>query len=428
MRGVDPNKRRAAFLQGVCSDSGVCIAFGKETAKIRKHFEGFISFQYLIGNARRIGAVSANGFVKELTYSRNGYSANAILKSSAKSSADNLYYEYLVGKYINKKGLQYPCFVETYGAFQYINTDSYQQTKTDLESDIKQLQDGMRILPNTIHTESLEHSCTDSIHMAVLIQNLKDAKSIQRKLKEARFVTHDLLYVLFQVYMPLANLCEEFTHYDLHSENILIYEPVKHSYIQYHYHMKGGNVVSFKSSYIAKIIDYGRCFFEDRENDAIEGSSKKIYETICSIPSCPNCGDSMGYTWLRPVAKKHERYFYYISSQVFNRSHDLRLLSMMAKKFAVDPDITHMIKTHNPDIMNILKQVVYKDRYGTPDKLSVEHSNKLHNVIDVANALQRLVGSVFSIEKNEHHYSSMSKLGDMYVYSDGRPLEFKPSV
>ena len=39
MINQDPNKRRARFLQSICSDSGVCITFGKESNKIKKHFK-----------------------------------------------------------------------------------------------------------------------------------------------------------------------------------------------------------------------------------------------------------------------------------------------------------------------------------------------------------------------------------------------------
>jgi hypothetical protein len=40
----------------------------------------------------------------------------------------------------------------------------------------------------------------------------------------------DLLNVLYQIYMPLASLSETFTHYDLQSRDVLIYEPVPGKY------------------------------------------------------------------------------------------------------------------------------------------------------------------------------------------------------
>jgi len=101
MKNVNPHKRRAFFLKAVCSNSGVCLAFGKETAKINQHFD-FASFNYMT-KATTFGEYSANAFVKLIEYQNEGYLANAILKSSIKSTSDNLYYEYLVGQFINKQ-------------------------------------------------------------------------------------------------------------------------------------------------------------------------------------------------------------------------------------------------------------------------------------------------------------------------------------
>jgi hypothetical protein len=95
--------------------------------------------------------------------------------------------------------------------------------------------------------------------------------------------------------MPLMCLQNEFTHYDLHSDNILIYEPVIGKYIQYHYFVDG-NEISFKSKYIVKIIDYGRCYFHDTDTN----NSMNIHEKICNEKQCdPECGEDYGYQWLQ---------------------------------------------------------------------------------------------------------------------------------
>lgn len=75
---------RARYLNAICSKAGVCLAFGKERNRIRKHFNNFIDFSYVKGVAKRIGTKSANGFVIEVPYEREQYRANAVLKSSAK--------------------------------------------------------------------------------------------------------------------------------------------------------------------------------------------------------------------------------------------------------------------------------------------------------------------------------------------------------
>ena len=435
MKKVDPTKRRSAFLNGICSDAGVCMAFGRETATIKKHFDGFTHFQYLAKPAKRIGAVSANGFVKELTYTRGGYDAHAILKSTSLVDSDNLYYEYLVGLFINKRALQYPCFVETYGMFQYTDNSFYMKMKNASATTPDILQQGLVPYvskpPNA--TKRLEKSCTDGLTSCLLIQHIKNAKTIFVKSANIEFVKNDLLYVLFQIYMPLAMMRDEFTHYDLHAENVLIYEPVEGSYIHYHYQMNDGTVVSFCSSYIAKIIDYGRSFFHDTENNTNEGSSKKIYDTVCSIPNCKNCGNAQGYQWLQPIRGKAESTkSFHISSIVPNRSHDLRLLRIIA---TADKDSRSQFKTmfqkvnkYLPDLLTLCKNVTYIHHYGTPENRESGLPNKIHNVMDACISLHEMITQSENQIHNASVYSTKTKLGDMYVYSDGRPLRFVAAV
>lgn len=107
------SKHRAAFLKSICSDSGVCIALGKQTKRISKHFKGFVNLEYVISPVKTIGR-GGHSFIKSITYERDGYTANAILKSSNRPYSDNLLFEYIVGQYINKQCLVFPCFIETY--------------------------------------------------------------------------------------------------------------------------------------------------------------------------------------------------------------------------------------------------------------------------------------------------------------------------
>jgi len=436
MKKVDPTKRRGAFLNGICSDAGVCMAFGKETATIKKHFDGFTHFRYLAKPAKRIGEVSANGFVKELTYTRGGYNAHAILKSTSHPKGDNLYYEYLVGSFINKRALQYPCFVETYGMFQYANSNAYTNIKNTSENNPSVLEQGLvPYVTNPPDTKKrLETSCTNGLLLCLLLQHIKNATSIATKSGNIDFVKNDLLYVLFQVYMPLAMMCNEFTHYDLHGENVLIYEPVEGSYIHYHYHMNDGNVVSFCSSYIAKIIDYGRSFFNDTENEKIDGSSKKIHDSLCSIPDCKNCGENQGYMWLRPNHTKEEaKESFHISSVVVNRSHDLRLINIIANSYNKNTIrqfkvMSQNVKKHLSDLHTLCQLVKYTTSYGTPDTVNTGLPYKIYNVMDACISLQKMITQPEKQNHNTSVYSTKTKLGDMHVYSDGRPLRFVAAV
>ena len=171
------SQHRAIFLNSICSDSGVCIAFGKQAKRISKHFNGFVNFEYVI-SVDQIGPTTINGFVKEITYEHFGYKANAILKSSNKKDSDNLLFEYLVGQYINKQCMVFPCFIETYGWYQY-NTSTVRKNmkfnkvldknalKSSLEIGQIALQNYIDLIEDNIcfenkqHWQTAERECTE---------------------------------------------------------------------------------------------------------------------------------------------------------------------------------------------------------------------------------------------------------------------------
>ena len=219
--------------------------------------------------------------------------------------------------------------------------------------------------------------------------------------------------------MPLATLANTFTHYDLHRDNVLIYEPIKGKYIQYRYLLTDGTLVEFKSSYIAKIIDYGRCFFVDTDESLFSGSSKSIYDTICKLEKCrPNCGVNAGFSNLAP--ETYPGSFYYISSSKRNMSHDLRLLNELKKQ--------SLIKTLNVPLYNELKKVSYgiglkiNKHYGTKENNASGMPSKIVNVIDAHNSLKNMV--ILNRLKNDTDYKDMEMLGTFNIYQSGRSMEF----
>ena len=425
------SKRRALFLNSICSDAGVCIAFGRENDKIKKHFNGFVDFEYLTA-VKKIGGESENGFVKEFTYEHEGYKSNAILKSSMNPESDILFFEYLVGQYINKLNNRYPCFLETYGLFQYKDETAWMLSATIDPRYRWNPQESLILHDENITNKSFETSCSSSQYLSILIQNIKDAKTIQSMLREYSFTKRDLLYVLYQVYMPLANEKNTFTHYDLHLENVLLYEPVKGHYIEYHYHV-GGEEITFKSSYVAKIIDYGRCFFEDKNNSNKDtNTSKHIYEKICTINNCyprdengkiikdkHSCGKDVGYANIAPENPPGS--FFYISGTKRNSSHDLRLLYLLKRRTGINDmylkELLQKIQYGiNVDQENKIYGTIENEKSGLP--------NKINNVVDARNALGQLIMSEPLQHTNEESYLSKEKLGDLHIYDDGRPVEF----
>ncbi len=442
------NKRRARFLKAVCSDADVCMAFGTESAKIKHHFDDFNNFDLLSKPVKELGKESVNGFVRELVYEKDGYTANAILKSSTSPSSDNLLYEGLVGQFLNRIGKQYPSFLETYGIYSYDPKHlTYYNLRKNKQTDPAQLKVGLSKMP-IIQKDHLAMACQNSVYMSVLIQHLNDAETVGDLIQNDDFVAADLLNVLYQVYMPLAMMANKFTHYDLHYENVLLYEPVKGKYIHYHYHVTdyalGGppTVVSFKCKYIAKIIDYGRSYYNDAENPRFTGSSSKLYAAVCADKKCVKCGKEKGFKLLEMKNKAQLEEDRFICSQIHNQSHDLRLAYMTRCSLKMF-NKTHLV---NPAVMNVLEKVSFgeglkltkfqKDQlkivpnawihYGTEEKLASGLPLKINNVTDAYTEFERLVSDEWAGAYNDAQYAALDKLGDLHIYDDGRPMRYVP--
>jgi hypothetical protein len=368
-------------LKSICPDTIFCMAIGKKLKRIKQYFDGFVNFEYIKSPVMKIDKESTNGFVKEITYERDGYEANAILKSSKKPSSDNLIYEYLVGQYINKKCRVFPCFVETYGWYQYNTETTWKYINNDEEIDGDVLKSGLALTRGNVNDIDylLKVACEKSKYLAILIQDIKNADTLEsmitldtKKRSEisnyTNFTYYDLMNVLYQIYMPLSTLAKEFTHYDLHTKNILIYEPVKGKYIDYTYIYKNGDIVEFKCRYIAKIIDYGRCFFKDNCNSKITGYSKLIYQSICNIPECDtDCGENKGFSHFN---NKYNS----INSLDPNITHDLLLLYRVKKLL----NLPVYSKTHygkfretNDSLKLIFEKLNY---YGNEEALEKEEA------------------------------------------------------
>lgn len=427
LRHRDP-RVRAKFLQSVCSDAGVCIAFGTNASSIRKHFDNFENFNLLSKPAEQIGAVSANGFVKELTYIHRGYTANAVLKSAAYSNADNLLYEAMVGFFLNKMSVIYPTFLETYGLYGYSADGlAYNACKNNKLTDPAVLSAGLTKLAQSakeVGSYAVKVSCLSPTSMAVLIQHLKSAKTLHQMCSSRLFAMKDLLYVLYQVYMTLASLSEVFTHYDLHTDNVLVYEPVAGSHIEYHYHSGGKPETVFRSKYIAKIIDYGRCYYHDNDSTENTSDSKLFYDKMVCKECKPRCGTGRGYEWMSYKANQMKRSAF-ICSQRVNPSHDLRLLYSIGNK----------VKGMGPKLQTLIGGVVYgqgvakgKGMYGTEPNMRSGRPWRINNVNDAFTWLEELVKDPMSEVQNEIDYRKSTLLGELHIYGDGKtPMKWVPS-
>ncbi len=399
------HQRQSQFLQNICSDSGMCIAFGIESNKIKDFFNQFAAFDYVVPPITSIGVPSVNGFVKEINYRHRGYTANAILKSSVSNEADNLFYEYTVGLQVNQWAKYFPCFVETYGLYKYLDPIDYRTIK-----DTKNIED-VSILKNSLDLVSVPSSsnqfldyadiCTDSMYYAVLIQHIKGATSLYDVYDDpSAWTNHANMGILAQVYLVLAKLTNDFVHYDLHTGNVMLYAPAPGKYVQFHYHYGDTNILTFKSYYVTKMIDYGRSYIK---------GSKYIHQRICNTKECdPDCGYNFGFAWMTKTLNADD---YFITSLLRNPSHDLKLF------YEIYPDkVTYGQGIDDPD----------KKELGTRPNPNSE-AGKINNVGDAGNYFEGLLREpdFQAYYANTTEFPPDKKFGDLHIYMNmGKAMRF----
>ena len=426
----------AQLLGKLCSsDSGSCITFGKYVKPLKKLFHNFVFFRYAFPQIRPIGSVSANGFVYEIAYEHHGIRAHTILKCSVPSerNIDSLYYEYLVGHcFVNQCNLRFPCFLETYGAY---NIDSsVVQTMANLAKNktnrfpIDPLINPLKIRRfKTYHqildfAKQIRTSCEKQFNIGILIQHINTPYTMKshfdKRYQDPNYYYYELPQLLFQVYAPLSVLGETFTHYDLHRDNVLLYNLGATKYIQMNY-VYAAVTVSFKTHLISKIIDYGRSYFYLDKTLNSETIYKKVCE-VCIDRKYPEntCGAYNGYGWLNADSPADN---YYIVSSRPNLSHDLRLMN----EFKLDPNRL----TIPCRMTDIFKNLQYETRYGTPERFDApDERGIIYNIIDATIQLGEMIQKSGYHVENDKFYQHATSVGTLTIYMDSdKSMTFDPA-
>ena len=386
-------------LKTICPSSGDCISFGRHVNEINDYFD-FTTFAH-VTNLELLGTSSANGFIHKLTYKKNNYSAYAILKASQRPSADNILYEYLVGMYINKVMLRFPCFIQTYGLFSYQQLIPNVSAKEQLQS----------LRPETF---DFHKSCTAPTELSILIQHVPAKYSLYAIVKKLNYISaFGLNHILFILYHTLSSLSASFTHYDLHSENVILYIPDITKCIQYVYHFEDGSQISFKNACVPKIIDYGRCYFNTGQY-----SSNDVYHEVCK--QCDSCGKYHGYKSLNEL----DRVF---CSRYKNESIDLRLLYHLHKKIKkIMPAVPSASLQHLSKLLpkvNFGKGVLSgaDASFGTAEVINPNPNGSIYNVTDAYREFKQIILHPDIQQENDKMYGE--PLGILHVYPDR--MEYK---
>ena len=334
--------------------------------------------------------------------------------------------------FVNSKYKKTPALLETYGLYNkvlnapLVDLNSLTLINTNTQPEID---------------SAISLACLQPTTLCNLIEHIKGSATLFDKMNDYYFVKYDVIYALFQVYFTLNMMKDLFTHYDLHGMNVLVYIPVPDKYIQYHYHSTT-SVVSFKSPYMVKIIDYGRSYFNHVEKNV---ESEEIRKLICAQPDCnippSKCGETSGFGWLNTKSAKSS---WFINSSAINRSHDVRLLTTLIdylKTWVIHPAIPKIIKA-NKDLdldtnknINLLfgrAKLKYTTKYGTPQLLTSGLPKKINNIMDAFSVLQSICANQSFVTQNDtcynigEHREAYGKIGDLHIYDDGsnKDMEF----
>ena len=130
------------------------------------------------------------------------------------------------------------------------------------------------------------------------------------------------------------------------------------------------------------------------------------------------CGFEQGFGWLYDDGGTNID-SYWISSQKRNMSHDLRLINEI--KLDSISNATDM--NIEPSLNAVLSKLKYDDRFGTPE-FNNGMPNNMHNISDAAHMFGNLLSVPEFIEANNRVYANKTKLGDLHIYNDGRPMRF----
>lgn len=445
-QGDDEYKNR--LVKTFCTKSGVCLDFGQHRDIVINYFSRFnlVNNRYISG-IRKIGQPSANGVIIDVQFERENIRSHAVLKIAASKYADNLMYELFVGRnFINKYVNIFPCFTETYDFYKFIDTQKHAQFIAEATTP-QQL--SRNLLKSLIKKDTdINDICVENELFGISIQHFDNFMT----LSNAHVSPTEVPGILYQGYFALHCLRKKFTHYDLHEGNFGFYKPFRDKYIVMHY-IDGPNEVTFSTQYISKIIDYGRCFYDidgvvTRQNSNVSDifsrlrprprlntvqlprdtadTSTNIIDYICNIPTCiPDCGYRTGLgnitrqrgvsATVRVPPSKQPDIFYWINPTTKNESHDLRALH----------GISYFLETHFEDHIGT---VVYESMFGTPENINIPYNPQTKDVRNVSDACIMLSGMIASIDYNKYeqhqHANNISKAGDLYIYSDGRPYEW----
>lgn len=411
-------KLEISYLKSMCGDVGICLSLNNNYNKIMKMFNNFTDFQYLVGSPREIssganGSIRISKFVK--TVDNVSFYSYVTLKVPKSIVSDNLAYEYFVGHlFVNYFCKYFPVFVQTYGLYR-INKDIRMRFNHPAIATVnilkKRLEEGMTLIDPLNNEADLMSVCSSSNFLCLSGQFYNNYTTFRSYVETKTDKDYsDVPFILFQLYYTLHHVRMFFTHYDLHYENIGLVKLPDGYHVDYEYNVVYNGqpaVINFKSKYIVKIIDYGRCYFTSQTPPY--HTSKELIKNI--IQKNNLCFNKLEFTNTN------------IDSRVKNESSDLRFLHM------IHNTLSQIFKNY-PILKNTISKMLFKGPYSTPENLTHLGDGIIRNVTDAYTYLADylITNTDNSNGLNDASYVGSNSLGTLKVYDITKAMEFIPSV
>lgn len=182
--------------------------------------------------------------------------------------------------------------------------------------------------------------------------------------------------LLMQIYAPLAAVCDQFTHYDLHLRNLMVASLPARKHVVFKYSFEG-RTVFVASKFVVKLVDYGRCFTPLTESfrahlckaDRGKGSGGDEGKDE------HGCGIDHGFRYLNYTPEEARESRTFLLPRQRNKSHDLRAAYLLRHHLLEKEPEFRARKFDRPDfpghaMRNILRNVYFQHHYGTPEAAS----------------------------------------------------------
>jgi hypothetical protein len=286
-------KKGGGFLDANNENMDFFLNFNMTNQSILEKFQHFNNLELMNHTMLKIGKTSSNGFIYKIKFNNNLESFDTILKTTIDKKSDNNYYEFVVGNCINRIKEYFPNFVYTFNFLTLSQSlknnlkDASIFTKSEFIKDAIMKKINLNELQNN---NNIGDGCENNDRASVLIEFIPNSLSLTDLTNNSNFLSSvnnlniEVYNILFQIYATLSALKEVYTHYDLHTDNIMFIEIPEQKKLQIDYNIEG-KIYSIYTSFIPVILDYGRSFVDCLNIDGIT-YSRIFSEVVCDNPKC----------------------------------------------------------------------------------------------------------------------------------------------